>query len=127
MQIKIDRLIYWLAQCFDIVDTFMNKKYVQCRINWYCNGNNLFYGTPDVLTCPWSNLRNPFQGETFRCHWKTDDFCDTSNNLSSHPDPPKPWLQSENIGPNDLTFVAEQVSSLSIILFLYYKIFYVHN
>ncbi len=56
-------------------------------------------------------LRIPFQGETFRCHWKTDDFCDNdADDSSSYPAPPKPWLKSENIGRNDLTFVAEQVS-----------------
>ena len=50
------------------------------------------------------------QGETFRCHWKTEDFCGGENDSGSFPSPPRPWNQSENIGPDDLTFVAEQVS-----------------
>ena len=49
-------------------------------------------------------------GETFRCHWKTDDFCGSQSDPASYPSPPRPWIQSENIEPNDLTFIAEQVS-----------------
>ncbi len=52
---------------------------------------------------------NPILGETFRCHWKVDDAI-KNNDVSVEQqalsnDGPLPWCN-----PNDLVFVAEQVS-----------------
>jgi len=51
---------------------------------------------------------NPILGETFRCRW---DAVVESNIGAEFPRPPQPWTDSENVTPDELTFVAEQVQA----------------
>ena len=55
-----------------------------------------------------------FQGETFRCHWKTDDVPSPG---STYPSPPQPWCSSDHVGAEDLTFVAEQVKTIEFLTY----------
>jgi hypothetical protein len=57
---------YWLAQSFDIVDTFMNKKYVQCWINWYCN---VIICTTEPLILSWYSYMSMVKFEDSISGW----------------------------------------------------------